>query len=183
MIQWTTGTVKECNKDTRTGVQEISVEMQNGDLAKAIHYTDVLPEVHRGDIVQLNTTAVELSLGTGGVHFVYSILKSKEVENLTGNVHKHNGHMIKLRYTPQQRTVMAAEEENSPYHSIFTQYQSLKGVPVLIGELHSMLPIVMCCLNDLKKRAEKRKELPPDYPKTAYVMSDGGALPLWKSVV
>src|SRR5690606_33038610 len=75
--------------------------------------------------------------------------------------------MMKLRYTPQQRAVLSAEEVDSPYHAVFTQPRMLDHMPVLIGELHSMLPILMCWFNHVGH-----------LPKIAYIMSDGGALPI-----
>lgn len=175
MIHWDIATVKEC-MDSRKNVQEIAVELQDGNIAKAIHYTDVLPPVHVGDQVLLNTTAVKLSLGTGGFHFVHSILSRKARQSgdkfpFTGEL-KHNGHLMKLRYTSQQRSILAAEEQDSPYHSIFKEEQSLQGMPVLIGELHSMLPIVACWIQYLQLNF-KTKQL-----KMAYIMTDGGALPI-----
>lgn len=79
---------------------------------------------------------------------------------------------MKLRYTPLQRRVLAAEAPESPYHSIFQEEQHLDGMPVLIGELHSMLPIVVCWLRQQSK-LHQSKPL-----KLAYIMSEGGALPI-----
>ena len=53
----------------------------------------------------LNTTAVELSLGTGGYHFVIANLN-----NLESNFTK-GGHIMKLRYTPIQVKVDSVEEQ------------------------------------------------------------------------
>lgn len=79
----------------------------------------------------------------------------------------HNGHMMKLKYTSLQRAVLAAEEPASPYHEVFINHQRIDGIPVLVGELHSMLPIAAAWLHYAKPQL-----------RIAYVMSDGGALPL-----
>jgi hypothetical protein len=83
------------------------------------------------------------------------------------NEGKRTGHMMKLKYTSLQRAVLAAEEENSPYHELFLRHRSIDGVPVLIGELHSMLPVAAAWL---RRRDAKLR--------VAYVMTDGGALPI-----
>lgn len=180
MIHWHTATVKQC-VNRRKGLQVLEVELSHGATAKAIHYTDVLPPVNVGDKVLLNTTAVDLSLGTGGFHFVYSIMPGNDQKsggklsfdsNDAETVDFHNGHMMKLRYTSQQRLVLAAEEQNSPYHLIFKEDRNLKGMPVLIGELHSMLPIAVCWFRLMQQRFIKKQV------KITYIMTDGGALPL-----
>ncbi|GIP32301.1 DUF3866 family protein [Paenibacillus sp. J2TS4] len=86
---------------------------------------------------------------------------------------RKDGHIMKLRYTPIQTAVLAAEEEGSEHHQLFTEERSLEGTPVLIGELHSMLPVAMCWLRSLA-----RAEYADRMPRVVYVMTDGGALPL-----
>ncbi|NBI27644.1 DUF3866 family protein [Chengkuizengella marina] len=178
MIYWRIGMVTTIDKE-RKNVQFIQVEEEKGEIIKAIHYTDVQPSVQIGYKVLLNTTAVDLQLGSGGFHFVYMILNSNKHLNKgqsynTNNSSKKNiGHIMKLRYTPQQRAVLACEETDSPTHSMFLENKNLEGTPVLIGELHSMLPI-LCSWMQYKQNHEKvSKKL-----KIGYVMSEGGALPI-----
>lgn len=196
MIHWRIGNVLEIVRfGGKNTYQEITVQLEHeteeggGDSpspslsnAKAIHYTDTLPQVEVGDRVLLNTTAVDLQLGTGGYHFVYAVLNRVEEIPLSHREHKpQDGHMIKLRYTPQQRSVLAAEEQASPYHNMFTKQQSLDGIPVLIGELHSMLPIVLSWLHYLQLNQENNDDGTRPMglsPRVVYIMSDGGALPL-----
>jgi hypothetical protein len=172
MIRWDMGTVVECIEQ-HEDLQEIRVRMADGQVQTAIHYTDMFPELVAGDRVLLNTTAVSLGLGTGGVHFVYVVLETKRGRmpeyEAAGPEPIRYGHMMKLKYTPSQRSVLAAEEPDSPYHFIFNLNSNLQGMPVLIGELHSMLPVIICWLRYRKKHFA---------PKIAYIMSDGGALPL-----
>lgn len=162
------------------GMQELQVEV-NRSQEKAYHYTDWLPvRLKPGDWVRLNTTAVRLKLGTGGYHFVIGVEKAalpqiEMSEKLEGSF-DDAGHMMKLRYTPLQRSVLAVEEESSRFHSIFKEKHRLDGAPVLIGELHSMLPIVACWLHDLQITLQPQRPV-----KLNYIMTDGGALPLQMS--
>ena len=109
----------------------------------------------------LNTTAVNLSLGTGGYHFVifnYSN-PSKELEG--------KGHIMKMRYTPFQIKCLSAEEEDSPYHEKFNSFKSLEKKIFILAEIHSMLAPIAAMI----------KWLDPTV-KVNYIMTDGGALPI-----
>jgi hypothetical protein len=171
MIHWAEATVKRV-LSSRPNVQELEVRTEHGDISSAVHYTDVLPSLQPGDHVLLNTTAVELHLGSGGMHFVHSILNtsSKQMTLPEGST---AGHIMKLRYTPFQRKVLTVEEPDSPYHSLFQEEHSLEGMPVLIGELHSMLPIAVNWLRYLNAQQHQTHRL-----KLSYIMSEGGALPI-----
>ena len=79
--------------DKSNGLEDIRVNL-NGDIQKAYNYYKMTGEVKVGDEVLLNTTAVELSLGTGGYHFVIANLNNLESDFTEG------GHIMKLRYTP-----------------------------------------------------------------------------------
>jgi hypothetical protein len=78
-----------------------------------------------------------------------------------------NGHIVKLRYTPLQTAVLAAEEPDSPYHERLATASDLKGLPVVCCELHSQMPLVA---------AGVRSTLPD--AKIAYVHTDQAALAL-----
>lgn len=146
------------------GCSEIEVLTPAGT-CRAINYDLLTGEVKLGDEVLLNTTAVKLGLGSGGYHFVVAVNSGHGV--LAGNgLHEYSGHIMKLRYTPLQFSVLSMEEENSPYHQLFRNFKGLENMPVLIGELHSMLlPAVF----NIKRRNPKLK--------VTYIMTDGGALP------
>lgn len=109
-----------------------------------------------GEGVLLNTTAVDLELGTGGVHFVISRLPADAIEDLVKHAVScgddnlipvndgivEGGHIMKLRYTPLQRDVVTFEDPASPYHAIIENARSLEGTPVVCCGLHSQVPLV-----------------------------------------
>lgn len=185
MIYWETGEVIAI-VSSRESVQELELAMRDGEQARAIHYTDALGTVSLGDTVLLNTTAVQLNLGTGGRHFVLAVLHrqqgpgtaSGETANARAKHQERKGHLMKLRYTPLQRAVLAAEEQDSPHHGLFQDSFDLEGMPVLIGELHSMLPVAVCWLRHAYAGSSAKVPSSKKPLKIAYVMSDGGALPI-----
>ncbi len=130
-------------------------------IKKAINYKEISGDVRVGDEVVINTTAVNLSLGTGGQHFVIYNYRNTKAD-LSGG-----GHIMKLRYTPIQMKVLAAEEEASEYHDLVKNFKSLDNHPVIIGTLHSMLAPIVARLK------YGREDL-----KINYIMTDAGALPI-----
>jgi hypothetical protein len=124
-----------------------------------INYNLLTGDVQIGDRLLLNTTALELKLGTGGFHFVLANLSRPIVENLG------KGHIMKLKYTPMQINCMTAEE--SQYHDIFNRFQSLEGMPVIVGSLHSILAPSSIYLKYYKPNI-----------RICYIMTEGGALAL-----
>jgi hypothetical protein len=144
----------------RQKVTEVYVEIEEKK-QKAINYSHITGEVEIGDLVLLNTTAVDLALGTGGYHFIICNLNHPE-RTIYGK-----GHIMKLRYTPYQMKVLAAEEQDSDYHQVFNDFDSLSQMPVIVGTLHSMLPAVVESLQAFDNTL-----------RIAYVMTDGAALPL-----
>ncbi|MGI6487206.1 MAG: DUF3866 family protein [Syntrophomonadaceae bacterium] len=143
----------------RPGLTEMVVEL-DGQEARAINYDDLTGTVEPGEEVLLNTTAVALGLGTGGSHFVVASLAGRE-KDISGP-----GHIMKLRYTPLQVRVLSVEEEDSPYREAMMRAESLEGISVLVGTLHSMLAPV-CAV--LKRYTGCR---------IAYLMTDGASLPM-----
>ncbi|MDD3705007.1 MAG: DUF3866 family protein [Clostridiaceae bacterium] len=137
---------------------------RDGMIYNCINYNKLTGIIQVNDTVLLNTTAVELGLGSGGYHFVLA--------NVTGNGYSNigDGHIMKLRYTPMQINCMAAEAQESPYHEVFNDFESLNGLPIIAGTLHSMLAPIALALKCLAKKE-----------RIVYVMTDGGALPIWMS--
>lgn len=145
------------------GRTDILVNIDNRD-EKAINYDYLTGTIEIGNDVILNTTAVELNLGTGGYHFVISNL------NNDGHNASKEGHIMKLRYTPLQIKTYAVEEQESPYHHLFHNFTSLSNMPIIVGTLHSMLVPIASTLKYLNKDL-----------KIAFIMTDGAALPLYLS--
>lgn len=142
-------------------ISELEVRMDDGSPAKAIAIESLVGSALPGDSVILNTTAVDLNLGSGGYHFVLWNLTRPPVSLLK------SGHIMKVRYTPLQLNVEAIEEK---LHDAGMQpsnmVEALEGIPVIAGSVHSqLLPAVICF-----------KHLQPD-SRVVYVMTDGGCLP------
>lgn len=186
MIDWAKGRVVQCKQLENRPVQELRVALEGAaaEMSLAYHYTDVLPPVKVGDRVMLNRTAVKLKLGTGGIDFVCALLNDGDSRDdgmigLNDNdgdgsqAGRSAGKMMKLRYTPVQRAVHAVEEDGGGHHAKFRGKLSLEGMPVLIGGLHSMLPVALCWLRFRIGQSDGGKGT-----SVAYVMTDGGALPL-----
>ncbi|MFI3210599.1 MAG: DUF3866 family protein [Peptostreptococcaceae bacterium] len=147
-------------------IDDIRVNI-NGKIEKAYNYKKISGNLNIGDEVLLNTTAVELSLGTGGYHFVIANLNNLE-SNFT-----EDGHIMKLRYTPLQIKVNSVEEQDSIYHKKINEFKSLENLPVVVGGLHSMLtPFVSSYKKDNMNK------------NVIYIMTEGASLflPLSKTV-
>jgi hypothetical protein len=141
----------------RPGALELIVEVE-GAKARAIAYLDLTGPVAPGDRLVLNTGAVALGLGTGGVHFVIAVEGGPDV-GAAGE-----GHAMKARYTPAQHAVMPVEERHA---AAIDAFDGLDGRPVVVASLHSAL--APACV--------AAKTIDPD-ARVAYVMTEGGALPI-----
>lgn len=160
MIRWRRGRVLAVEEDYRGGSGRLRVLVE-GREEEAINYHHLTGGVRTGDEVILNTTAVHLGLGTGGLHFV-AWAQGREVMDPDGP-----GHLMKLRYTPFQVRCLGVEEEASPYHRAIAAFRSLEGMPVIAGSLHSQVATAAAAYKVMRPRS-----------RLAYVMTDGGALPL-----
>ncbi|HEV2891160.1 MAG TPA: DUF3866 family protein [Frankiaceae bacterium] len=145
------------------GAVELDVEVE-GESAVALAYPALVGTPEPGDAVLLNTTAVSLGLGTGGYHLVVAV-PDRLPEDRSGP-----GHLVKARYTPHQATVLGVSEEASPHRDALASADSLDGMPVVVADLHSALPAILVGVRERSPGA-----------RVAYVMTDGGALPLWLS--
>src|SRR5690606_37775288 len=149
MPSYVTATVTEVLSE-RPGLQRVVT-----DAGRAYVLTDVVGPVTVGDQVVLNTTAVELGLGTGGWHVVHWNL-ARDAWSRPGG-----GHIMKVRYTSRQHDAGAAEE----HHPDLTS--TVRGLPVVVCSLHSQVGVVAAVARHLAPEA-----------RIAYVMTDGAALPL-----
>jgi hypothetical protein len=149
MPSFVTATVTEVLSE-RPGLARIAT-----DAGRAYALLDLTGPVAVGDRVVLNTTAVELGLGTGGWHVVHWNLAHD------GWSRPGPGHIVKLRYTSLQHDAGAAEEDHPDLPD------RVPGLPVVACSLHSQVAVVA---------AVARHRLPDT--RIAYVMTDGAALPL-----
>ncbi|SMB95259.1 Protein of unknown function [Desulfonispora thiosulfatigenes DSM 11270] len=159
MIRIRLGLVVEILKESPE-LQIVLININNAKY-KAISFPKMIGKLVNNEEVLVNTTAFTLNLGTGGYHFIMGKLSNPNCDTVT------KGHIMKLRYTPEQIKVLSVEEEDSPYHNEIKNFQSLNKAPVLIGFLHSMLIPTIAGI----------KALNPNL-KISYIMTDGGALPM-----
>lgn len=162
MIRWRKGVVESLGKSWR-GAQELMVRIDDQS-TKALAYPQLVGEPQVGDVVILNTTALAMGLGTGGYALVVAN-QDRFPADPSGP-----GHLVKARYLPLQATVLGVDEQDSPHHGTIRDAESLDNMPVVIADLHSALPALVAAI--LADRPST---------KIAYVMTDGGALPLWFS--
>lgn len=146
----------------RPGAQEVIVDVE-GSEARAVNYPALTGAVKVGDEVVLNTTAVELALGTGGDHFVIC-----DLSRPPGVAERSPGHIMKLRYTPLQAAVLSVEEDESPHREQIQEFESLDRMPVICAELHSQIAPAAAALKALTNYRVR----------VAYVMTDSAALPI-----
>ncbi len=137
------------------GAAELAVEV-DGVRAAALAYPALVGTVEVGDVVVLNTTAVELGLGTGGFHLVVAVEGARPTEVT------HGGRVMKARYTPLQAAVRTVEETD---RESIERSRGLRNVPVVCAPLHSMIAPIAA---GAKASADAR---------VVYVMTDGAALP------
>lgn len=120
-------------------VQQLAVELDDGSVGSATCYPRLSGACRTGDRVLLNTTAVDLALGTGGRHFVVARAGSLQGVALDDPA---DGHIMKMRYTPMQLDVLAVESQESLHHDIMRAAETLNGCPVVCCGLHSQVPLV-----------------------------------------
>ncbi|GAA4122173.1 DUF3866 family protein [Knoellia locipacati] len=129
---------------------------------RALAYTAMVGRPEPGDRVVLNASALLKGLGTGGLAFVVAL-----PDRLPADAPDSPGHIVKARYTPQQQMFLAVDEQDSPHHHVLRDAESLDGMPVVVADLHSALPAIIAGVRLARPQA-----------RVAYVMTDGGALPL-----
>ena len=151
MPSFRSGTVTSILSE-REGLQRVEVDGE-----RAYVLTQLIGTVAVGDRVVMNTTAVDLGLGTGGWHFVHWNLARDSLESPGG------GHVLKLRYTSLQTDVGVAEEHAGDDDPAGL----LDGLPVVACFLHSQLAPVAAAIAWAHREA-----------RVAYVMTDSAALPL-----
>jgi uncharacterized protein DUF3866 len=150
-----TGTVLRLLEERR-GLQRVEVDLGDGP-ERAYVLTQLTGPVAAGDRVVVNTTAVELGLGTGGWHVVHWNLAREEWRE------PGPGHVLKVRYTSLQADVGSTEE----HEAALVDCDTIDGLPVVAAGLHSQVPAVAAAFKDAVPEA-----------RLVYVMTDGAGLPL-----
>lgn len=133
----------------------MTVDLGGAEPERAYVLTQLTGGVAVGDRVVLNTTAVDLGLGTGGWHVVHWNLE-RDTWSEPGP-----GHIMKLRYTSLQADTGAAEEHLADLPT------DLAGMPVVACTVHSQVAVVAAAIAHRRPGA-----------RVAFVMTDGAALPL-----
>jgi hypothetical protein len=147
MPSFRSGTVTEILSE-RPGLQRVLVDGE-----RAFVLTQLTGDVALGDEVVMNTTAVELGLGTGGWHVVHWNLSRRELHQ------PGPGHVMKVRYTSLQADTGADESIGDE--------DDLDGMPVIACGLHSQVACVLATLRHARPGI-----------RVAYVMTDGASLPM-----
>ncbi|QFG68658.1 DUF3866 family protein [Ornithinimicrobium pratense] len=174
MIRWRQGVVREVLAGW-PGVVPVSVEITPGDgtTVPALAYVDVVGTPEAGDRVLLNTTALDRGLGTGGYAVVTAIPDRPSAWPAGWAVDPDApGHLVKARYSPLQTMVLGVDDPEGEHHAVLEAADSIDGMPVVAADLHSSLPAIVAGVR-LAAEQEGREA-----PTVAYVMTDGGALPL-----
>ncbi len=158
MPTFRTGKVLDVIATHAGGIQRLKVSI-DGVTREALLYPRWAAPAKPGDEVVVNTTAVDLGLGTGDADFVVWNQSVTDYDSPSG------GHIMKLRYTPAQTDVLAVEAQESPHHEIMASARSLDQTPVIATSLHSQLVPALCGLREHNSEAV-----------VVYVMTDGAAL-------
>ncbi|MGL4173285.1 MAG: DUF3866 family protein [Actinomycetota bacterium] len=179
-VTWRTGVVVEILADSPE-VREVRVRVRDlgdGQEYRALAYRAIVgtPKVH--DRVLITTDPVDRGLGTGGLALVAALpdhppqaepsIHHSPADRI--DISDSLGHLVKARYTPTQVMVRGVDEPGSEHHSLLRDADDIAGMPVVVADLHSALPAVLCGIRTQRADAV-----------VAYVLTDGGALPAWYS--
>jgi hypothetical protein len=155
-----TGVIKAI-EDFTPGVQLVQVEVK-GERRQALNYLMLTGAAQLGDTAVLNTVAVDAGFGTGGYDFVICLKDSESNPQSAIPIQNPEGLLMRLRYTPLQ-LAMPAAEENFPE----AVQGDLEGTPVIACGLHSQIVPVLAGFRVSK----------PDV-RVIYLMTDSAALPI-----
>lgn len=147
------------------GAQEYFVDVPGRSVVKALGYTHLVGEGAIGADVIISSATLDRGLGTGGYAMVVAFPNSLLFEDAPAK-----GHIVKARYTPQQYMTLGVDEQESPWHDLLADAESIDGMVVISADLHSALPAAVAGIRGRMPQA-----------RIAYVMDDGGCLPAWFS--
>ncbi|WP_110851353.1 DUF3866 family protein [Georgenia satyanarayanai] len=165
MISWRDGVVRAVRGSWAGAVElEVDLDRPAGDRSsvRALAYTALVGEPEVGYRVTLTVSALVRGLGTGGYAMVVAL-----PDRLPADPPPGPGHVVKARYTPLQPMLLGVDEQESPWHERMRDADDVGGLAVVVADLHSALPAVIA---GVRAAGGDRK--------VAYVMTDGGALPL-----
>jgi hypothetical protein len=202
VISWRDGIVSRLRREWPGALElEVAADGEPPVPVRALAYPALTGRPEPGDRVLLNTTALDLGLGTGGYALVVAV-PDRLPPDRSGP-----GHLVKARYTPLQAVVLGADEQGSPYHETLRTADDIGAMPVVVADLHSALaPVLAGLYFDAERTYEERSPAAdaagpgarpepapgaatggpgqgpgPGGVRVAYVMTDGGALPAWFS--
>ena len=163
MIHWREATVVGLRAQW-SGAAEYDVALRGptSETIPALAYVDLVGEPRLGDRVLLNVSALDRGLGTGGMALIVAI-----PDRLPADPPAGPGHIVKARYTPLQTVVLGVDEQESPYHEVLRDAIGIDAMPVIMADLHSAVPAILAGLRQADPQV-----------RAAYVMTDGGALPI-----
>ena len=149
-----------------TGAPKGASSLMPGLQVRAVAYEALTGVPVAGERVRLEVSALDRALGTGGHAMVSARLDALPADP------PREGHLVKARYMPDQVMVTGVDEQGTTHHGLLSQPigdVDLEGMPVVVADLHSSLPAVLAGL---------RSPDGQEQPRVAYIMTDGGALPL-----
>jgi hypothetical protein len=153
--------------EERTDLVRARVDLGGGQEIEAAGWPHMFGPLSVGNRVVVNTTGIELDLGTGGIGFILWNLDGP------GGVEPGEGHIVKMRYTPWQTEVLAVDAPESTHHAALEKVDSIDGMPVVVCGLHSQIAGVVGGVKAANPGA-----------RVGYLMTDGAALPLtWSDLV
>lgn len=132
----------------------------------SICYVSLSGKVEPGDKVLINTTAVDLSLGTGGLDFVVAVFK--EGEHFLES--EPESHVMKLNYTPMQFSIPHFEETDEYIKAVEIYRKTKKKLPVFVLTVHSHIIPFLLGLREFHKGK-----------KCILIINDSCALPVFAS--
>ncbi len=163
MIKWREATVERVlARWSGAAEYDVTLPGPGGGTIRALAYTDLVGEPRPGDRVLLNVGALELGLGTGGMALIVAV-----PDRLPPDPQPRPGHVVKARYTPLQMVVLGVDEQESPHHEVLRGATGIDAMPVIVADLHSAVPAILAGLRETNPQV-----------RVAYVMTDGGALPI-----
>lgn len=161
-----------------TAAPEGAGSLLPGEERRAVAYEQVTGLPEPGERVRLEVSALDRALGTGGHAMVSARLDVLPVDG------PREGHLVKARYMPDQVMITGVDEQGTTHHELLSApvgELGLDGAPVVVADLHSSLPAVLAGLRSpststIPRATDGAHGMTP--PRVAYVMTDGGALPL-----